>query len=164
MNGQVLIAGVGNIFLGDDGFGVEVLRRIAELGVPENVCARDFGIRGFDLVYALMEEWDLVILVDVTERGGAPGHLYVIEHAAEDRSEAGQTSLDPHGMHPVRALGLVRTMGSQAPPMIVIGCEPEDLGGEEGKMGLSDAVTAVVDQAAALALRMAAERASAAVS
>lgn len=157
MKGKVLIAGVGNIFLGDDAFGVEVLRRLSERELPENICAKDFGIRGFDLAYALMERWELVVLLDATQRGSSPGTLYVIEHRAAANSKEGATSFEPHGMHPVRALDLVRAMGSRAPRTIVIGCEPEDLGGEDGRMGVSAAVAASINEAAELALRLASE-------
>jgi hydrogenase maturation protease len=156
MNGKVLIAGVGNIFLGDDAFGVEVLRRLSELPLAENVCIKDFGIRGFDLAYALMGDWDAVILVDATARGGAPGTLYVIEHAPT-AGNGKEASFEPHGMQPVRALELVSAMGSQAPRTFVIGCEPEDLGGEDGRMGLSPSVARVIDEAAKVALRIAAD-------
>lgn len=157
MKGRVLIAGVGNIFLGDDAFGVEVLRRLSERVLPENVCIKDFGIRGFDLAYALMEEWDLVILVDATQQGGKPGTLYEIEHDRATNTETGQQSFEPHGMHPVRALDLVNTMGSHAPRTIVIGCEPEDLGGEDGRMGLTPIVEAAVGEAMETVLRIAVE-------
>lgn len=157
MKGKVLIAGVGNIFLGDDAFGVEVLRRLGERTLPENICIKDFGIRGFDLAYALMEAWELVILVDATQQGGKPGTLYVIEHEPAKNTETGQQFFEPHGMHPVRALDLVSAMGSQAPRTIVIGCEPEDLGGEDGRMGLSPVVEAAVGEAAETALRIALE-------
>jgi hydrogenase maturation protease len=157
MKGRVLIAGVGNIFLGDDAFGVEVLRRLSERALPENVCIKDFGIRGFDLAYALMEDWELVILVDATQRGGTPGTVYVIEHNAGDKNEANAACFEPHGMHPVRALDLIGAMGSQAPRTIVIGCEPGDLGGEDGHMGLSPAVEGALDEAVTTALRIASE-------
>ena len=157
MKGKVLIAGVGNIFLGDDAFGVEVLRRLGERTLPENICIKDFGIRGFDLAYALMEEWDLVILVDATQQGGTPGTLYVIEHDPATNTETRQQSFEPHGMHPVRALDLVNTMGSHAPRTIVIGCEPEDLGGEDGRMGLTPVVEAAVGEAMEKVLRIAVE-------
>jgi hydrogenase maturation protease len=157
LKGKVLIGGVGNIFLGDDAFGVEVLRRLAERELPENISVKDFGIRGFDLALAFMEEWDLVILLDATQRGGAPGTLYIIEADATSKTGSSQPSFEPHGMHPVRAMDLVRTMGSPTPRTIVIGCEPEDLGGEEGRMGLSAAVQASVDEAVVMALRIACE-------
>jgi hydrogenase maturation protease len=155
VKGKVLIGGVGNIFLGDDGFGVEVLRRLAERELPENVCLKDFGIRGFDLTYALMENWDLVVLVDATQQGGAPGTLYVIEHDTASQDGPAQTSFDPHGMHPIRAMDLVRAMGAHVPHTIVIGCEPEHLGGEDGQMGLSTVVAAAVDEAVVMAVRIA---------
>jgi hydrogenase maturation protease len=157
MKGKVLIAGVGNIFLGDDAFGVEVLRRLGERALPENICIKDFGIRGFDLAYALMQEWDLVVLVDATKQGGKPGTLYVIEHDATNGTESALQALEPHGMHPVRALYLVNTLGSRVPRTIVIGCEPEDLGGEDGRMGLTPVVEAAVDKAMETALRIAME-------
>lgn len=157
MKGKVLIAGVGNIFLGDDAFGVEVLRQLSERALPENICIKDFGIRGFDLAYALMEEWELVILVDATQQGGKPGTLYMIEHDPSTNTETDPQSFEPHGMHPVRALDLVSTMGSQAPRTIVIGCEPEDLGGEDGRMGLTPVVEAAVGEAMETALRIAME-------
>jgi hydrogenase maturation protease len=162
VKGKVLIAGVGNIFLGDDAFGVEVLRHLAGRELPEQVCIRDFGIRGFDLAYAVAEEWELVILVDATQRGGSPGTLYTIEHSPCARKETAPAALEPHGMHPIRALDLVSALGAQAPRTIVIGCEPEDLGGDEGRMGLSSAVAGAVDEAAEMAIRIACESVAAA--
>jgi hydrogenase maturation protease len=147
---RILVAGIGNIFLGDDAFGVEVVRRLAQRPLPENVRVVDFGIRGFDLAYALMDGYDTTILVDAVPRGGAPGTLYAIEpdiHQLESESLAVET----HGMNPMRVLAMVKTMGGELGSIVLVGCEPEDLGeGEDGRLGLSDAVGSAVDEAVAM--------------
>jgi hydrogenase maturation protease len=153
---RVLIACIGNIFLGDDAFGVEVARQLASRPLPEEAKVVDYGIRGLDLAYALLDGYDLTIIVDAAPRGGQPGDLYVIEPrfddidqtAAEHASE--QTVIDTHGMNPMRVLGMVRSMGCQLPRLLVVGCEPATLGPEEGQMGLSDPVAASVPDAASL--------------
>lgn len=148
----VLVAGIGNIFLGDDGFGVEVVRRLAGRPVRRGVSVRDFGIRGFDLAYSLVDGADLTILVDATARGGAPGTLYTIEPelpAAEDGGE-GQ-SLATHGMDPVTVLRMAQTLGGPLGRVLLVGCEPETFGPQhEGHMGLSAPVEAAVDEAVRL--------------
>jgi hydrogenase maturation protease len=150
MSGAVLVACVGNIFLGDDAFGVEVARSLAKRRLPRNVLVRDFGIRGFDLAYALLEPWDAVILVDALPRGDAPGTLYVVE---PDLARMGGPAtpgmeINPHGMDPVRVLNLALSMGPIAAEVFVVGCEPNDFGDElEGRMGLSGPVQAVVEEA-----------------
>ena len=116
----VLIAGIGNVFLGDDGFGVEVARRLAERELPAGVKVADFGIRGMDLAYELQEDYDAAVLVDAVPRGGEPGTLYVIE----PELEAAGPVLDAHAMDPVRVLGLARTLGTLPPRVLVVGCEP----------------------------------------
>ncbi|HET9743792.1 MAG TPA: hydrogenase maturation protease [Terriglobales bacterium] len=148
MSRKVLIAGVGNIFLGDDAFGVEVAQRLMRLSLPEGVSVREFGIRGFDLAYAMMEVWDLVILADATQRGGRPGTIYVIDAGDDSLRSSGE--LQPHGMTPMQAIDLVKVLGGTPPPMLVIGCEPADLGGEDGFMGLSPAVERAVTEAVAI--------------
>lgn len=141
---MILVAGVGNIFLGDDAFGVEVAHRLAGRALPDGVTVRDFGIRGFDLAYAFMDGYDLVILVDATARGGAPGTLYVIE----PDTQAKDTAINTHAMHPAAVLNLVRAMGGDPGKVLVVGCEPESLGEDgEGAMGLTAAVEAAVDPA-----------------
>lgn len=153
---QILIAGIGNVFLGDDGFGAEVARRLALRSLPEGVRAVDFGIRGFDLAFALLGGFDAAILVDAVQRGGAPGTLYVIEPdaAPDSRGEL----LAPHGMHPVRALHLVEAMGGRLGPLRVVGCEPATFGDEDdGLMGLSPPVEAAVDPAVSLVEALARE-------
>jgi hydrogenase maturation protease len=147
---RLLVACIGNIFLGDDGFGVEVARRFAGRALPEGVTLKDFGIRGLDLAYALMDSLDFVILVDACPRGGEPGSLYVIEPDPIESSEA-PASLEAHSMDPMKVLRMVKSMNGTTPPMLIVGCEPEDLGSaEEGKLGLTQAVAAAVDEAVQL--------------
>jgi hydrogenase maturation protease len=147
---HVLIAGVGNIFLGDDAFGVEVARRLNGRPLPAGVSVVDFGIRGFDLVYALLEGPRTVILVDATPRGGQPGTLYTIEPDLSWLGAGDGTVLatEAHGMDPLKVFRLVKSMGGELNRVFVVGCEPattgEDLG---GLMGLSPTVEAAVDGA-----------------
>lgn len=145
MSARVLVAGIGNIFLGDDAFGVEVARRLIIRGGPEGVLIKDFGIRGLDLAYAMMDSWDLVILVDAVSRGAEPGTLYVVE--AETDESAPCSTPDAHVMTPEKVLELVRSLGGKVPRTLVLGCEPAQLGGEEGCIGLSDAVEASLEHA-----------------
>jgi hydrogenase maturation protease len=151
MRPRILIAGIGNIFLGDDAFGVEVVQRLAERTFPENVEVVDFGIRGFDLTMALLQDIDLAILVDAASRGGAPGTLYVIEpEAGKDDPAAGAVMLDPHSLDPVKVLQLVNTMGGRPGRVLVVGCEPENLGSDEDwdvTPGLSEPVQRAVGAA-----------------
>jgi hydrogenase maturation protease len=148
----ILIAGIGNIFLGDDAFGVEVVRRLAGLQLPENVRVADFGIRGFDLAYALQDGYETTILVDACPHGEAPGTLYVIEPdlKAFDNSETPQAVVEAHAMNPMNVLRMARAMNIEVKNVLLVGCEPETLGGEEGQMGLSAAVEAAVDHAVKL--------------
>jgi hydrogenase maturation protease len=141
---KILIACVGNIFLGDDGFGVEIARALSKKGLPDGVTVKDFGIRGFDLAYALLDPWDVVIIVDALPRGQAPGSLYVLEPDAADVNP----ELDPHGMDPARVRNLAASLGSISAKVLVVGCEPQDFGDElEGRMGLSAPVQGVVEEA-----------------
>ena len=148
----ILIAGIGNIFLGDDGFGVEVVRRLADLHLPTNVRVADFGIRGFDLAYALQDGYETTILVDACPHGDAAGTLYVIEPDLEalDDSEAPQAVIEAHAMNPMSVLRMARAMNIEVKNVLLVGCEPETLGGEEGQMGLSAPVEAAVEDAARL--------------
>jgi hydrogenase maturation protease len=152
---RILIAGIGNIFLGDDAFGVEVVQRLTERTWPEHIQVVDFGIRGFDLTMALLEDLDLVILVDAASRGGAPGTLYVIEPEpnAKDESPSGEVILDPHSLDPVKVLRLANTMGGRPGRVLVVGCEPEILGSDEDwdvTPGLSEPVQQAVGEAVIL--------------
>ena len=146
----VLVAGIGNVFLADDGFGVEVARRLAQRELALGVKVADFGIRGMDLAYELQEDYDAALLIDAVPRGQAPGTLYVIE---PDLANA-EPVLDAHSMDPVRVLGLARTLGSLPARVLVLGCEPEtgaSLDDDEVVMGLSPAVAAAIDEAVRLA-------------
>jgi hydrogenase maturation protease len=145
----ILVAGIGNIFLGDDGFGVEVIRQLAAREFPETVRVTDFGIRGYDLAYALLDGPDFTIMVDAVGRGGTPGTLFVIEPDVTG-SSAVRSQMDAHAMNPESVLQLARAMGPVRGRIILVGCEPETLGGEEGHMGLSEIVMASVEPAARL--------------
>jgi hydrogenase maturation protease len=148
----ILVAGVGNIFMGDDAFGVEVVRRLASRKLPERVRVADFGIRGFDLAYALQDGYETTILVDACPHGQTPGTLYVIEPdlKALDKSAASQPVTDAHVMNPVSVLRMARAMNIEVRNVLLVGCEPETLGGEEGQMGLSAPVEAAVEAAVEL--------------
>jgi len=141
---SVLVAGIGNIFLGDDAFGVEVVRRLADRKLPEGVQVVDFGIRGFDLAHALIDSDSTAVLVDATPRGGEPGTLYLLEAAVD----AGEPSVETHGMDPATVLRLVEALGGRPPRVLVVGCEPATIDlDEEGQIGLSPAVETAVDEA-----------------
>jgi hydrogenase maturation protease len=151
MTPAILVAGVGNIFLGDDAFGVEVARSLATRQLPRSVSVKDFGIRGFDLAYALLDPWNTVILVDALPRGEAPGTLYLLEPNLEGlgRSASAGTEMNPHSLDPVRVLNFAASMGTISARVLVVGCEPNDFGEElEGRMGLSPPVQAAVEGAA----------------
>ncbi len=145
-NSRILIACIGNIFLGDDGFGVEVARRLAGRPLPPDVILKDFGIRGFDLTYALLEPYKLVILVDACPRGGPPGDVYLIE--PDPAGTNIPSPLEAHAMNPISVLQAVKSMGGPPNRILLVGCEPADLGSdEEGKLGLSEPVAAAIDEA-----------------
>lgn len=153
MRPSILIACIGNIFLGDDGFGVEVARSLLARALPEEVFVRDFGIRGFDLAYALLEPWHTVLMVDAMHRSEAPGTLFVIQPDISETNplDSEGFNLSPHGMDPVRVLRLAASFGSIQPHVLLVGCEPQDFGDEfEGRIGLSIPVKAAVDAASNL--------------
>jgi hydrogenase maturation protease len=146
---KILIACVGNIFLGDDGFGVEVARRLASKTLPHDVTVRDFGIRGFDLAYALMDSPELTILVDACSRGYDPGTVFLLEPdpVAEDQTPA----FEPHGMNPMNVLKMVKSLGGTSGRVLIVGCEPAELGSDnDGQLGLSEPVEAAIEEAIAL--------------
>jgi hydrogenase maturation protease len=150
MRPSILIAGVGNIFLGDDAFGVDVVRALAKRPLPAGVSVVDYGIRGFDLAYALLDPWDIVVIVDALPRGGAPGTLYTLEPDLTGirDSPAQDSMINPHGMNPVSVLQLAFSMGAVGARVVVVGCEPQDFGDElEGRMGLSDVVQGSIESA-----------------
>ena len=145
----ILVAGIGNIFMGDDAFGVEVARQLAQRELPPEVRVGDFGIRGFDLAYALQNGYETTILVDAYPRGDQPGTVYLVEPALPEMGsqhvECGD--VDAHGMDPVKILRLAATMGGGLKRVLLVGCEPAELGPEEGLMGLSGPVAAAVNEA-----------------
>lgn len=145
---SILVAGLGNIFFGDDAFGVEVVRRMSARPLPPEVRVVDFGIRGYDLAYALMDRPDLTLLVDAVPLGGAPGTLYTIEPDAGDATIA-PASVEGHGLHPANVLRLVKAMGGTPGRVLVIGCEPGAVD-RDGRMGLSVPVEAAVDEAVSM--------------
>jgi hydrogenase maturation protease len=148
----ILVAGIGNIFLGDDAFGVEVVRRLAGRKLPDAVRVADFGIRGFDLAYALQDGYETTILVDACPHGEPAGTLYVIEPdlKAVDNPGAPQASIEAHAMNPESVLRMARALNIEVKNVLLVGCEPETLGGEEGQMGLSVPVQASVEEAVTL--------------
>ncbi|HEY3860705.1 MAG TPA: hydrogenase maturation protease [Verrucomicrobiae bacterium] len=139
---RILIAGVGNIFLGDDAFGAEVARRMAGRTQLPGVRVADFGIRGIDLAYALMDGYDRVIFVDAMRRGEPPGTLSVIEP-----STPGSGAMDTHEMTPAKVLACAKSLGANVSNVLIVVCEPESC---EPQMGLSETVEAAVEEAIAL--------------
>jgi hydrogenase maturation protease len=164
VNGKLLIAGVGNIFLGDDGFGVEVARRLADADMPDWVRVADYGIRGMHLAYDLANGYDSAILVDATARGGAAGTVYVIEPdldtvpgigaaggdlTAEDGQPGNNPLFDAHGMQPDVVFGMLGMLGASTRQVLVVGCEPASL---DYGIGLSPPVAGAVDEAVRVVL------------
>lgn len=142
-----LVGGIGNVFLGDDGFGVAVVRRLAARPAAETIRIADFGIRSMDLAYALLESYDDVILVDAMPRGKPPGTLTVIEPSLD-----GAPALPAHGLAPGGVLTMVKQLGgARAKRLRIVGCEPAEVPAEgDVHVGLSAPVAAAVDRAVAL--------------
>jgi hydrogenase maturation protease len=151
MTPRILIAGIGNMFLGDDAFGCEVIQRLMGRGLPNYVRVEDFGIRGFDLAYALMDDYEAVILVDAVPRGERPGTLYTIEPDLSALDEAGPAEMmvETHGMNPMKVLAMVKAMGGEPKRILLVGCEPAPSASdeEEERMGLSEPVEGALDEA-----------------
>ena len=146
---RILVAGVGNIFLGDDGFGCEVARRLESESWPDGVHVADYGIRGVHLAYQLLEGYDTLILIDAARRGETPGTLFVIEPDFGDpenleRTESG-FMLDAHSMDPEMVLGILADLGGKVERVVIVGCEPADV---DERMGLSSPVAGAVDAGA----------------
>ena len=141
---RVLVAGVGNLFLTDDGFGSEVARRMAGRPLPDGVRVVDYGIRGMHLAYDLLDGYAVLVVVDALPGDGTPGDLTVLEVGPED---LGDGELDAHGMAPVAVLAGLDRLGGSLPPTYIVGCQPADVG--EG-IGLTPQVEAAVEPAVAL--------------
>jgi hydrogenase maturation protease len=148
VKGTVLVVGIGNLFLTDDGFGPEVARRLLTRSLPEHVKVVDYGIRGMHLAYDLLDGYDGLVIIDAVPRGGTPGDLVVLSIGPED---LGTGDFDAHGMEPVSVLASLGTLGGELPPTYLVGCEPASV--DEG-MGLTPAVEAAVDPAVAAVIRV----------
>jgi len=146
----ILVAAVGNLWLGDDGFAGEVAKRLRERHLGDDVAVADFGTGGLDLAYEVMRGYDALVLVDVSRQGGAPGTLYVME--ADPGSVGGPIEdgeiIDPHGMDPQTVLRFVKAVGGWPGKVVVVACEPEQV--EDVAIGLSGPVAAAVEGAADL--------------
>ena len=145
---RILVAGIGNIFLGDDGFGVAVSRRLAERGLPAGVDVRDFGIRGMDLAYSLQNDYDAVVFIDATSRGEPAGTLYLIDAAVD---ADGPLAVDTHGMDPVKVLAMARALGKVPGRVVIVACETESVLSQsdwsEMEMALSEPVRGSLNRA-----------------
>jgi hydrogenase maturation protease len=142
MGARILVAGIGNIFLGDDGFGSEVVRHVAIPPGDPSVRVTDYGIRGMHLAYDLLEGWDMLVLVDAVPSRGRPGRLQVFEAGHE--STASTNGLDAHSMDPAAVFASLRALGGSPPYTVVVGCEAGSV--EEG-IGLTEPVAAAVPRA-----------------
>ena len=150
---RILVAGVGNAWLRDDGFGGEVVKRIGTRELPEGVVVLDFGSGGLDLAYEVMRGYDALVLVDISRQGGEPGTLYVMEALEEDVEagiEDGQV-INPHGMDPQTVLRFVKTVGAWPGKVVVVACEPAQV--DEMGLGLSDEVARAVEGAVGLVIQ-----------
>jgi hydrogenase maturation protease len=150
---RILIAGIGNIFLGDDAFGVETVRELAKHKWPEEVRIIDFGIRAYDLAYAIADGYEAVILVDAAPRGQEPGTVYLIE---PDLTGLDKTDFiaNGHSLNPVTVLQMAASLNGQIGRLYVVGCEPAVLECDDGQMGLSAPVAAAVPQAVDMVLSL----------
>ena len=149
---QVLVAGIGNAWLKDDGFGSEVVKRLNKRELPPWAAVFDFGTGGLDLAYEVMRGYDALVLIDVTRQGEAPGTLYVME-ALEEEVEAGIEDgqvLNPHGMDPQTVLRFIKTLGAWPGKVLVVACEPAEV--EEMGIGLTPQVERAVDGAVDLVI------------
>lgn len=161
MTASILVAGVGNIFLQDDGFGVEVVRRLASEPLGEEVELVDVGIRGVHLAYQLLDGYDTLILVDAAPRGGEPGDLFVIEPETESTpdqiaavAEGSMPLVDAHGMEPASMLATLELLGGEVRRVRIVACEPADV--SEG-IGLTPAVAEAIPKAVEMVVELVAE-------
>jgi len=148
---RVLVAGVGNIFLTDDGFGSEVVRRMAGEELPASVEMVDFGIRGVHLAYQLLDGYDVLVVVDAAPRGHEPGHVSLLEVDPADVADSAQAVsdgqaplVDAHGLEPAAILSMLGSLGGTVARVVVVACEPASV--EEG-IGLTEPVQAAVPRA-----------------
>jgi hydrogenase maturation protease len=139
---RILVAGIGNIFLGDDGFGSEVVRHVPVRQDDSGVRVVDYGIGGMHLAYDLLDDWDALVLVDAIPNRGSSGALHIFE--ADHESHSGTAALDAHSMDPAAVFDSLKALGGQPPYTVVIGCEVENV--DEG-IGLTEAVAGAVPRA-----------------
>ena len=148
MSQCILVAGIGNIFLQDDGFGVEVAKRLADSELPEGVKVTDFGIRGVHLAYEMLDGgYDMTILIDAAPRGEAPGTVYLIEPVLHNIDAQQSASMDAHSMDPQVVFATLKSLGGSPRRVLIVGCEPLVI--DDG-IGLSEPVGRAVEEAVRL--------------
>jgi hydrogenase maturation protease len=148
MSQCILVAGIGNIFLQDDGFGVEVAKRLADSELPEGVKVTDFGIRGVHLAYEMLDGgYDMTILIDAAPRGEAPGTVYLIEPDLDNIDAQQSASMDAHSMDPQVVFATLKSLGGSPRRVLIVGCEPLVI--DDG-IGLSEPVGRAVEEAVRL--------------
>ena len=148
---KVLVAGIGNIFLSDDGFGVEVADRLRAMELPDGVTVGEYGIRGVHLAYELLEGYDVLVLVDAVPMGAPAGTVAVLEIDADDVGVDGAPVLDAHSMTPASVLASLGRLGGRVDRVLLVGCQPGTV--DEG-IGLSSPVAAAVERAVEEVVRM----------
>ena len=151
---RILVAGIGNIFLGDDAFGCDLARELSARALPPEVTVRDFGIKSYDLAYALAENHDAIILVDASPRGDAAGTTYLVEIDPRELAELEAESPDAHTMNPVNALKMAQSVGPVTAKIYLVGCEPAKLETVDGQISLSEPVQRAIPQAIELIERV----------
>ncbi|HEY2680634.1 MAG TPA: hydrogenase maturation protease [Candidatus Udaeobacter sp.] len=156
---RVLVAGIGNIFFGDDAFGCEVAAELLKRSWPDGVTIVDYGIRAYDLAYAIMDGYDATVLIDAAPRGEKPGTVYLLELDADKVDTCGDEIADAHALTPVRVLQMIRTLAGRAKNLYLVGCEPARLDGE-GVLGLSEQVRDAVPVAVKMTEKIIADLAS----
>jgi hydrogenase maturation protease len=144
---KILVAGIGNIFHGDDAFGCEVIHQLNRVSFPDSVTVRDFGIRSYDLAYALADGYDVKILVDALPQKSAPGTVVLMEPDLAHLEHMESTEMDAHSMNPIAALQMARSAGPLRGKFYLVGCEPAVLEDETGEMALSQPVRDAVPKA-----------------
>lgn len=151
---RVMIAGAGNMFLKDDGFGGAVIKKMLNKKFPEGVEIKDFGTGGLKLAYDLMKGYDGLVLIDASKRGEKPGTLYIIEPDEKEFNPdlAEGDLIDPHGADPATVLRFVKAVGAWPAKVLIVACEPETV--DDFEIGLSDHVSASVDEAVQLVVEI----------
>lgn len=149
MSRGTLVAGVGNIFLADDGFGVEVAKRLRSHELPPGVRVEDFGIRGVHLAYELLNGYDRLILIDAMPQGGQPGTIYVMEPDLADLPAG--TVTDAHGMDPESVIAMLKSLGGEIGRVLIVGCEPVEV---VERIGLSEVVAGALEEASRVVLEL----------